>query len=228
MKLALLLISIGISLAAGSIADTGSVYDEDLDEAMRMRRATEDETSELVAQNLSHQTVNRLNEQIQAEFNAAHQYLAMYAFFSRGDVSYRGFAKFFKAAAEEEREHGQLIIDYLNERGGYVMLKTIDEPVSKEWWEMGDRIASPFKAIKQAHTMEKEINLKLLDIHSNKNAKSSVNDPHLQDFLETHFLNEQVESIKQLSDWLSVLGRLKDHAFGIHQFDEELFNGSRK
>jgi len=227
MKL-LLLICVGISLTAANIEDTASVYDEDLD-GMRMRRATEDETSELVAQNLSHQTVNKLNEQIQAELGAAHQYLAMYAFFSRGDVSYRGFAKFFKAAAEEEREHGQLIIDYLNERGGYVMLKTIDEPTSKEWWsDVGEQTASPYKAIKMAHKMEKEINQKLLDIHSNKNGKSSVNDPHLEDFLETHFLNEQVESIKQLSDWLSVLGRLKDHPFGIHQFDEELFNGSRK
>jgi ferritin heavy chain len=32
-------------------------------------------------------------------------------------------------------------------------------------------------------------------------------DPHLCDFLETHFLNEQVEAIKDLSDLISKMKR---------------------
>ena len=49
----------------------------------------------------------------------------------------------------------------------------------------------------------------------------------MQDFLESEFLNEQVDSIRELSGWLTVLRRLQNDPLGLHQFDEEPFHGKR-
>lgn len=49
----------------------------------------------------------------------------------------------------------------------------------------------------------------------------------LQDFLEGEFLTEQVESIKQLSDFIAILRRTESNPVGWHIFDEELYNGKR-
>ena len=46
-------------------------------------------------------------------------------------------------------------------------------------------------------------------------------DPHLCDFLETHFLTEQVEAIKELSDWATKL-RGVGNGLGAHIIDNEI------
>lgn len=217
--------SLLFGLMAEDVAMTmGDMYDDD---AVNFNKLDDDNNStayyfsELAAQNLSHVTVNLINNQIAAELGASQVYLAMYAFFSRADVAYRGFSKFFMAASNEEREHGLMLLNYLNERGGKVHLKSVDTPTQREWLCENSKKPSPLEALKAAHQLERKINGMLLALHENKE------DPHLQDYLEAHFLNEQVESIKKLSDWITVLRRLKDSSFGIHQFDEELYHGTR-
>ena len=46
-------------------------------------------------------------------------------------------------------------------------------------------------------------------------------DPHLCDFLETHFLTEQVEAIKELSDWATKLKGV-GAGLGEHIIDGEI------
>ena len=46
-------------------------------------------------------------------------------------------------------------------------------------------------------------------------------DPHLCDFLETHYLDEQVKAVKELSDLLTKMKRAGD-AVGLHIIDKEL------
>ena len=45
--------------------------------------------------------------------------------FSRDDVAQRGFAKLFQHLADEEKEHAQELMAYLNKRGGLLSLKPI-------------------------------------------------------------------------------------------------------
>ena len=49
----------------------------------------------------------------------------------------------------------------------------------------------------------------------------------LQNFLESDFLTEQVEVIKQLADWSAVLTRVQTNTLGWTIFDQELYEGKR-
>jgi len=98
------------------------------------------------SQNLAVHNINRISNQIQMELQASHTYLAMAAYFGRDDVAYRGFAKFFMKASDEEREHGVKLVNYLNLRGGYPKIKSVDAPARSEW-------SSPVKAMEMLSTL---------------------------------------------------------------------------
>lgn len=63
------------------------------------------------------QCVIQMRQQIKKEINAAMQYMAMAAHFSRDTVNRPGFAKMFFESANEEREHAIKLISYLLMRG---------------------------------------------------------------------------------------------------------------
>ncbi len=46
-------------------------------------------------------------------------------YFDRDDVALPGFAKYFKKASEEEREHAEKFMKYQNQRGGRIVLQNI-------------------------------------------------------------------------------------------------------
>jgi len=152
-----------------------------------------------------------INKQINMELNASYIYLAMHSFFDREDQALHGFAKFFKKNSDEEREHASKLMKYQNQRGGRVVFQNIAKPAACEW-------ASPLEAIEAALALEKEVNQSLLDLH--KSADGHV-DPHLCDYLESEFLNEQVEAIKELSDLLTKMKRAGP-GLGEHIIDKEL------
>ncbi len=52
-------------------------------------------------------------------------------------------------------------------------------------------------------------------------AAGADGDPHLCDFLETHYLGEQVEAAKELSDLITKMTRAGD-ALGLHIIDKEM------
>lgn len=73
-------------------------------------------------------------------------------------------------------------------------------------------------AMELALSLEKLVNEKLLNVHS---VASKNDDVHLADFIESVFLNEQVEAIKKISEYVSQLRRLgKGH--GTWHFDQKL------
>ena len=66
--------------------------------------------------------------------------------------------------------------------------------------------------------LEKLVNQSILDLHGVASAKT---DPHLCDFLETHFVTEQVEAIKELADWATKLKGVGS-GLGEHIIDGEI------
>lgn len=71
-----------------------------------------------------------LTEQINAEFYSSYLYLSMASYFESKGLP--GLAKWMEAQAQEEWFHGMKMYHFVNERGGRVLLKAIDEPTA-DW-----------------------------------------------------------------------------------------------
>ena len=161
-------------------------------------------------QNFAKASEDALNEQVNAELTASYIYRAMAAHFDRDDVALPGLRNFFKKSAEEENEHAQEFINYINKRGGRVTFKPVLAPKS-EW-------ASAIEALEDALALEKDVNEKLLKLHA---VADAANDPQLADWIESEFLEEQVSSIKDLADKITKLKRVGD-GLGVYLLDKDL------
>merc|ERR1712100_465055 len=76
-------------------------------------------------QNFSVNCENAINEQINVELANSYLYMAMAAHFDRDDVALAGFRDYFQKQADEEREHAQKFIKYLNMRVGRCNFESI-------------------------------------------------------------------------------------------------------
>ena len=73
-------------------------------------------------------------------------------------------------------------------------------------------------ALQAALLLERNVNQSLLELHA---VAGTHNDAHLADFIESEFLNEQVEAIKELSDMITQCKRAGP-GLGEHLFDKQL------
>lgn len=80
-------------------------------------------SAELAQVDLHEDVVAAINAQINIEYNISYVYHAIHCYFDRDAVSLPGLAAHFLAEAASEREHAQMLIKYLNKRGGTVTLK---------------------------------------------------------------------------------------------------------
>jgi len=164
-----------------------------------------------VRQNFDEASEGLINKQINMEFYASYVYLSMSSWFNRDDQALHGFAKFFSKASDEERDHGKKFMEYQAKRGGKVVFQDIAKPTSMEW-------GSPLQAMEAALELEKTVNQSLLTLHV---AAGEKGDAHLCDFLESNYLDEQVEGIKEIGDMVTKLKRVGD-GLGIHIMDKEM------
>lgn len=163
----------------------------------------------LVRQNFHNENEAAINKQINMELYASYVYLAIAYQFDRHDVALQGFYEFFKENSDEEREHAQKFMKYLNERGGTILLEPIQPPEKFDF-------KTGLEAMEAALQLERDVNNSLLSMHK---LASKHNDPHLTDFLEEEFLDEQVKSIKRLGDHITNLKRVGP-GLGEFQFDK--------
>ena len=164
-----------------------------------------------IRQNFHEESEAALNRQINMELYASYVYQSMAVYFGRDDLALHGFAKFFKHNSDEEREHAEKFMAYQNKRGGRVVLRDVQKPERDEW-------GTGLEALETALALERNVNQSLLDVHA---VADSRGDAHLADFLESEFLDEQIESIKQLGDMITRLKRVGP-GLGEHLFDKEL------
>ncbi|XP_012264508.1 soma ferritin-like [Athalia rosae] len=165
----------------------------------------------LVRQNFHVECEDALNKQINLELYASYVYLSMAYHFDRQDVALPGLSSYFKKASDEERDHAMKFLTYQNKRGGKIVLTEIKSPDKGDWGTGRD-------AMIEALNLEKFVNENLLNLHA---LASNNNDPNLLDFLETEFLQEQVDSIKEIADHVTNLERVGE-GLGIFMFDKEL------
>ena len=155
-----------------------------------------------------------INRQINMELYASYCYQSMAYYFDRDDVALPGFCKYFKKSSDEERGHAEKFMKYQNRRGGRIVLQDIKKPDRDEW-------GSALDAMQVALSLEKSVNQSLLDLHK---VASSHNDAQMADYLETEFLEEQVNAIKEISDHITQLKRVGT-GLGEYMYDKESING---
>ena len=80
---------------------------------------------------LSKKIQDAINDQINAEMFSANLYYSMSAYFE--SLSLKGFAHWMRVQALEEQTHVQRFTDYVNERGGRMLMKAIEGPPTD--WE---------------------------------------------------------------------------------------------
>jgi len=166
----------------------------------------------VIRQNFDEKCESKINEIINMELYASYVYQAMHHFYNREDVALSGIAKFFCKSSKEEREHAQKFMAYQNKRGGTIHLASIQAPPKEAW-------NSVLKGLTTCLDLEKQLNQSLLDLHKWAESK---HDAHLADFLESSYLKEQVESIKELSDLITQLKRAGHSGLGEYLFDKQL------
>merc|ERR1711962_458007 len=86
-----------------------------------------------VKQNFHSDTESLINKQINMELYASYVYLSTAAYFARDDIALHGFAKRFKLASAEEKDHAEKLISYQILRGGRVTFQAINKPNLEDW-----------------------------------------------------------------------------------------------
>ncbi|XP_037052643.1 ferritin heavy chain-like [Peromyscus leucopus] len=162
----------------------------------------------LVCQNYHQDSEAAINHQINLELYASYVYLSMSCYFDRDDVALSNFARYFLHQSHEEREHAEQLMKLQNQRGGRIFLQDIKKP-ERDDWENG------LNAMECALHLEKSVSQSLLELHK---LAADKNDPHLCDFIETHHLNEQAKSIKELGGHVTTLRKMGAPEAGLAEY----------
>lgn len=153
-----------------------------------------------------------INNQIRDEFYASHLYLSMAAYFE--DANLPGCAQWMRVQSEEEREHAMKFFDYINDRGGRVLLQGISEPMTE--------FQSPLAVFQKALEHEQRVTASINAIYD---LAVKENDYATQVMLNW-FIEEQVEEEKSASDVIGLLQMAGESGHALVMLDRQL--GARK
>lgn len=157
---------------------------------------------------LSEKMLTALNTQIKKELFSEYYYMAMSAYCDSIDLP--GMATFMMTKSTEERQHAMRLYNYVQDRGGRVVLQAIPQPQTdfsgfKEIFE---------KMLEHEKTVTKSIH-DLYDLALKENDYASQ--VELQ-----WFIQEQVEEEKQATDTLMQINRIADNQTAVFMMDQKL------
>jgi ferritin len=149
-----------------------------------------------------------INVQINSEFSAWYQYLAMAAFCER--EQFTGAARWLKAQSLEEYRHGMKLFDFVLARNGVVELKPIEQP-TREFESFGEVFEA---ALRQEEQVTAQIN-DLYELAFKSKAFAEMTE--LQ-----WFLSEQVEEEKTARELVAKFRLVGDDPGSLLDLDREL------
>uniref|UniRef100_G1PZR2 Ferritin n=1 Tax=Myotis lucifugus TaxID=59463 RepID=G1PZR2_MYOLU len=161
--------------------------------------------SSQIRQNYSTEVEAEVNRLANLHLQAFYTYLSLGFYFNRDDVASQGVGHFFRVLEEKKFKGAELLFKMQNQRGGRIVLHDVQKPSQHEWGTTQD-------AMEAALDLEKNLNQALLKLHA---LGSAHKDPHLSNFLEKHFLDEEVKLIKKMGDQLTNLRRLASSQAGL-------------
>ncbi len=149
-----------------------------------------------------------INEQINAELFAEYFYLSMYAYFER--MNLQGFKNWMNVQMQEEHAHAMGLFEYLQNRGGKVVLEQIEKPKT-DW-------SSPKEVFEDVQKHEQLVTSKinaLMDIAEEVHDRAAVS------FLDW-YLKEQVEEELNVGNVLKTLNLICDDKQCLYMLDKEM------
>ncbi len=149
-----------------------------------------------------------LNEQINAEVWSAYLYLSMSAYFESKNLP--GFANWMRVQWQEELSHTLKFFDYINERGGRVILEPIDA-VQTDW-------VSPLEAFED--TLKHERHVSSL-INNLVNIAIEEKDHATNNMLQW-YVAEQVEEEANAESLVEQIKMIGGQGHGMLMLDREL------
>jgi bacterioferritin B len=152
----------------------------------------------------SERFVEALNDQIAKEFNAAHQYTAVAAYYDR--ETFPRLAKFFFEQAEEERGHAMKMVNYLRDTGSDLRLGEVSAPKT----EFADHV----EPIKIALEQEKKVTVAISAIFE---IARETSDFASESFMQW-FVDEQVEEESSMDALLQVAERVREYPMMLEEF----------
>lgn len=157
---------------------------------------------------ISKQLQDIINNQIQAEMYSAYLYLSMAQYFE--DKNLAGFANWMRVQFEEEQAHAFKFIDYMNERGGRVVLAPIEAPKSD--WKNEVEI---FEDTLEHEKLVTSLLNKIADLADEQRDRPTQS-------LMTWYLDEQVEEEGNAEKLLAQLKLIDGNGNGLIAMDREL------
>jgi ferritin len=152
----------------------------------------------------SERFVDALNEQIGREFNAAHQYTAVAAWYDR--ETFPRLAKFFYGQAEEERGHAMKMVNYLRDTGADLRLGEIASPKTS--------FADHVEPIRLALEHERKVTVAISGLFE---IARDTNDYASESFMQW-FVDEQVEEEATMEALLQVAERVREYPMMVEEF----------
>jgi ferritin len=154
------------------------------------------------------EVLRAINVQINSEFSAWYQYLAMAAFCER--EKFTGAARWLKAQSGEEYQHGMKLFDFVHARNGVVELTRIEQP-PREFESFGEVFEA---ALRQEESVTEQIN-GLYELCFKNRAFAEMTE--LQ-----WFLTEQVEEEKTAREIVAKFRLVGDDPGSLLDLDREL------
>lgn len=146
-----------------------------------------------------------LDRLISMHLQASHTYLSLGFYFEGNRVALEG-GFFFRLAAEKRDGAHRLLRQ--NQLSDGSLCQDGQELTQDEWRDC-------LEAMEAALILEKNLNEALLDLHALGLANT---DPQLCFFLESHFLDQEVQLIKKMGEHLTNLRRLAGQDAGLGEY----------
>ncbi len=149
-----------------------------------------------------------LNEQVNAELYSAYLYLSMQAYFQK--LNLKGFVNWMNVQVQEEMAHARGLYDYIQERGGEIVLEAIAKPELK--WN------SPLQVFEDVLAHEQLVTSKINHL---ADVADETKDRAAALFLQW-YIKEQVEEESSVGDVLDTLKLIKADSNALLALDKEL------
>ncbi|MEZ4517801.1 MAG: ferritin [Chloroflexota bacterium] len=140
---------------------------------------------------IKQKSVDAMNSQIQSEFLASAQYVAIAVYFD--DMGLQELANFFYRQAEEERMHAMKFVHFMLEAGA--------KPIIPGLPDIRNEFASPSDAVGFALEQEKHVTSQINNLVSIARAEGD----HTSDNFLQWYVTEQVEEVSTMTNLLQTI-----------------------